>query len=761
MKFMHSIKKGLALVTLFALAIMALNLVALLAPTVANATTSATTRNVGPGQTYTTIQAAVNDAGEGDTIHIFASTYPENVTITSKTNLTIEGVGDTTIVQPASGIGFTIASSNGLTIKSLKIHTTGTSAHGIWVGGTASTGLTVQDNTIIVDGYSSGVYGGDSSAVHSGWLIGGVGHGNTITMNPGTGVTGDGMDLYDVSDSEVSYNTITLNTPTDSTNVIWSSELSDIANLTFSHNTCSGSSGSEVAFWANSFSGGTKTITGVTVHGNTFSNWGTRALRFRADTGSVTGQVVNANTFQMTTDTEAIGGNEFVHATGSGNTFNVGTSVKVQKAVDSAFNTDTIVLAAGTFNALGTTTVNKEVTIRSTAGTYNVAPANQTTITGVSKFSLDANNITLSGLIFEGVTDPIEALSPPTVVGVTISNNKLHNVAHVGMNIAGSTNMVITGNVIDGVTGLGDGMYISASTGLNINNNNIANCGYIGIVNDTNTNVTISKNTFYNIGSSGEAGFNLYKVNGATVSGNTMINAPINLIATTLTTGTINITNNTITNTAGPSAGKAILTDGTLAGATVNILRNNLAGNSYGVYNPGTVDINAIHNWWGSTSGPYNATSNPSGTGSSVTDNVTFDPWSMGSVIQYRAHVQGIGWQAWVGDAAIAGTTGQSRRMEAIQVEGIGASAGTSITYRAHVQGIGWQGWVVNGATAGTTGQSRRMEALEITLVNSSKTVYYRAHVQGIGWQGWVVNGATAGTTGQSRRMEALQSIIY
>ncbi|MDZ4205614.1 MAG: lamin tail domain-containing protein, partial [Patescibacteria group bacterium] len=223
---------------------------------------------------YPTTQQAVTAALDGDTIDAAAGTYAENVSIDGKTNLTIQGAGDTTIVEPASGIGFAIKNSSGITIKNLKIHTTGTDAHGIWVAGTpnggatAVTGLTVQDDTIVVDGYSSGIYAERvDTAPHSGWLIGGVGHGNTITINPGTGVTGDGLDLHDVSNSEVSYNTITLNTPTDSTNVLWTSELSDLSTLVFSNNTVSGSSGSEIAFLTNFVIPGDTSIAGITISG--------------------------------------------------------------------------------------------------------------------------------------------------------------------------------------------------------------------------------------------------------------------------------------------------------------------------------------------------------------------------------------------------------------------------------------------------------------------------------------------------------------
>jgi len=36
--------------------------------------------------------------------------------------------------------------------------------------------------------------------------------------------------------------------------------------------------------------------------------------------------------------------------------------------------------------------------------------------------------------------------------------------------------------------------------------------------------------------------------------------------------------------------------------------------------------------------------------------------------IEYRAHVSGIGWQPYVADGAVAGTTGQSRAIEAVQI---------------------------------------------------------------------------------------------
>ncbi len=143
----------------------------------------------------------------------------------------------------------------------------------------------------------------------------------------------------------------------------------------------------------------------------------------------------------------------------------------------------------------------------------------------------------------------------------------------------------------------------------------------------------------------------------------------------------------------------------------------------------------------------------------------TFDPCASepsNCGVTYRAHVAGLGWLGYVVNGATAGTTGQGRQMEAVQLTLNNVGSGVGIEYRAHVSNIGWQGWVQNGATAGTTGQSRRMEAVEIRLTNAPATchVYYQAHVSGIGWQNWVMDGATAGTTGQSRQMEALKAFV-
>lgn len=86
--------------------------------------------------------------------------------------------------------------------------------------------------------------------------------------------------------------------------------------------------------------------------------------------------------------------------------------------------------------------------------------------------------------------------------------------------------------------------------------------------------------------------------------------------------------------------------------------------------------------------------------------------------VTYVSHVQKQGWQGYVADGALSGTTGKALRLEGLKIKLTGdVPTGASITYKAHVQHIGWQSAVSDGAAAGTTGKSRRLEAIEVRIV--------------------------------------------
>ena len=136
--------------------------------------------------------------------------------------------------------------------------------------------------------------------------------------------------------------------------------------------------------------------------------------------------------------------------------------------------------------------------------------------------------------------------------------------------------------------------------------------------------------------------------------------------------------------------------------------------------------------------------------------------------LQYRVHVQDIGWMDWVNSGQTAGTEGLSKRIEAIEIRLTGELGSVySVEYCVHIQDYGdMQGWVKDGAIAGTTGESKRIEELKIRLVcregvTAPLSVKYRVHVQDYGWESaYASDGAMSGTSGQSKRLEGIEIFI-
>lgn len=130
--------------------------------------------------------------------------------------------------------------------------------------------------------------------------------------------------------------------------------------------------------------------------------------------------------------------------------------------------------------------------------------------------------------------------------------------------------------------------------------------------------------------------------------------------------------------------------------------------------------------------------------------------------VAYRTHIQRKGWErGWKTDGTVSGTSGQSLRLEAINIKLANHPYKGSIRYRTHIQKRGWEkGWKYDGAMSGTSGKSLRLEAIQIQLTGEMAKrydVYYRVHCQNIGWMGWAKNGASAGSAGYSYRLEAIQ----
>ena len=126
--------------------------------------------------------------------------------------------------------------------------------------------------------------------------------------------------------------------------------------------------------------------------------------------------------------------------------------------------------------------------------------------------------------------------------------------------------------------------------------------------------------------------------------------------------------------------------------------------------------------------------------------------------VTYQTHVQDYGWQEWKNNGEMSGTSGQSKRLEGINIKLQNLSE--SVEYQTHVQDIGWQGWKSNGVMSGTSGQSKRLEAIKIKLSGDAANkydIYYRVHAQDYGWLGWAKNGESAGSEEYSKRLEGIE----
>ena len=132
--------------------------------------------------------------------------------------------------------------------------------------------------------------------------------------------------------------------------------------------------------------------------------------------------------------------------------------------------------------------------------------------------------------------------------------------------------------------------------------------------------------------------------------------------------------------------------------------------------------------------------------------------------IMYKTHVQSFGWQNWVLNGAMSGTSGKAKRLEGINIKLSNAAYAGGIQYQTHIQKNGWeQKWKKDGEMSGTSGEAKRLEAIRIKLYGEMANhfdVYYRVHAQSYGWLGWAKNGEEAGTAGLAKRLEGIQIVL-
>ncbi len=123
-------------------------------------------------------------------------------------------------------------------------------------------------------------------------------------------------------------------------------------------------------------------------------------------------------------------------------------------------------------------------------------------------------------------------------------------------------------------------------------------------------------------------------------------------------------------------------------------------------------------------------------------------------IILFKSHLKNTGWTETDVNRGVTGTTGQSKPMEAIRLDG-------SVEYSSYSFDTGWQPTVIQGMISGTTGLNKPIQAVKINptgTTNQLYDIYYRTHISNVGWMGWTKNGQPAGVTGDvNKNIEAVE----
>ena len=330
----------------------------------------------------------------------------------------------------------------------------------------------------------------------------------------------------------------------------------------------------------------------------------------------------------------------------------------IQSAVNDP-TCDPINVAAGTFLEPdpGPLTINRTVTLlgaQSSVDARNPRGA-ESVIADIQGTSVGANNVVIDGFTIQNST--VAAFTGfgiwinPGISGTQILNNIIqNNIVGIGLSNGSGAQAVIRHNLIRNNTqpggASGSGIYtdefVGGPTVKNVlieENAFIGHAGFGGAINISNTDPTggvfsldVSSNSF----DMNSRAFVLFNTHMSTIHDNTITNstfvgsADIRIFDNNTN---LSILNNDLSNGVGHAIRLSDL--GLVGGPSANVVihQNNIAvyaltGLTVDAVPSGhTGTVNAECNWWNSPSGPFNATSNPTGTGEEVVGDADFTPW--------------------------------------------------------------------------------------------------------------------------------------
>ncbi|HTR82823.1 MAG TPA: right-handed parallel beta-helix repeat-containing protein [Bacteroidota bacterium] len=577
----------------------------------------------------TTIQAAINSSSPNDTVAIPAGTFNEAVVVNKQ--ITLLGVGPTTIITPPSGNGITVTANN-VNITSLKV--TGATDNGIYAHNVSNLRISSvtadhNGNSAVGSGiYVDGITGTSSlnSITATNNQVHGISIGdgsNGVTVNGGTftgnGVsanaqTGGGINVHSVSGAISSISVIgTVNSSSNyNAGIILFAEpsgsisgvsIGSSGTITLSTNG-SGSIGEGVAIAGNvstvsitaqftegsltngagvavvgTDNAGANSPSGVTINGSTFSGYGLSTPAITLASSSSSPQYISTNPVTATGNTIGADGfqtEDLVYH----KLDNASLGLVTTNATNLYVTTNSGSIQRG-INAATTQTVNVGT------GTYteSVTLSKAITLAGVDtsakingSLSITSDNATVSNLVVygsagDGITS--SGKSGLTLTGVVSRDNSGSGAVLTNCSTVAITNGSYSWNTVQGINATGGSSYTLSGVTASGNGNATPQGSGINLKNisgtSSATNCTANNNHFHGI-SVGD-GASGVTISGGTFTGNgtsgdARTGAGINIVAQNTTT-TSNVTvSGTISSSNNTTAGIYIFADS----ATVNAI---------------------------------------------------------------------------------------------------------------------------------------------------------------------------------------------